>query len=126
MRTMYETVWTFHTARFVVTLDVAGEDMTPEDGMCFEDDIAFAREGGWHWFQARVRVGLAHDPDQPRYYGDDEIDVELGSDYLGGCSYHSLQDFIAPVEGGYFRDMVRCAIDEARKTLARMPDVRAD
>lgn len=102
----YETVWTFSTANFTISLAVADEDMDPADSMEFPEDIAFAQQGGWHWFQARIQVT----------FGDD--DKVVGSDYLGGCSYHSLADFIAPGPNGYFRDMVRAAVAEARATMA--------
>jgi hypothetical protein len=113
--THWETVWTFNTARFVVTLDIAPEDMPPEDGLCFDDDVAFAREGGWHWFQARVQVAF-HDVRNPAKWAVTR-DRVLGEDYLGGCSYHDLEGFKS---GGYFRDMVRSAITEARGTVRRI------
>lgn len=107
----YETVWTFNTARFTVELSVAPEDMSPHGAFSEQDDVEFALEGGWHWFQARVQVLMD-------VAGSDEQRL-LGADYLGGCSYHSLKDFIRP-GSGYFRDMVGEAIREARGTLARM------
>lgn len=101
--TQWETVWTRSTPRFTVALDVTDEDFDPADSLERDDDIEFAREGGWHWFAARVRVLWNHDV--------------IGEDYLGGCSYNSLDDFIQP--GGYFRDMISEAISDARKTVSR-------
>lgn len=111
----YETVWSFNTDRYTVNLDVADEDMSPADGMQFDEDIEFASEGGWHWFQARVQV-VFRDDANPRNWAV-QRDQVLGEDYLGGCSYHGLEDFKT---GGYFRDMVGTAIDEARSKLERM------
>lgn len=102
----WETVWTRSTERFTIALDVTDEDMDPADSFQSDEDIAFAREGGWHWFAARVRVLWGHDV--------------IGEDYLGGCSYHGLADFIQP--GGYFQSMVSEAITDARRTVARFRD----
>jgi hypothetical protein len=113
----WETVWEFKTARFAVTLAVTDETDDPADSFECDEDIAFAREGGWHWFAARVQVTF-RDSDNPKHWAVTP-EVVLGRDYLGGCSYRSLSDFIAPGPG-YFRDMVREAIGEARGTLARM------
>lgn len=101
----YDTVWTWSTANYTISLGVADEDMDPADSFEFDDDIAFAREGGWHWFCARVQITFG------------ESDEVVGSVYLGGCSYRSLQEFIAPGPG-YFRDMIREAVREARQTMA--------
>lgn len=95
-----ETVWQFRTKHFRVALEVCPEYDPPEDFLEFPEDLEFAREGGWHWFCARVTV---------------ECDgILLAEHYLGACSYHGLADFKA---GGYFRDMVREVIAEARKAL---------
>jgi hypothetical protein len=92
--------------------DAAPEDMDPADSFDREEDIDAVRSGAADWFQARVRVTLDGQ--------------EIGTDYLGGCAYASASDF---VEGenrdGYFRDMVRQALQEARVTLAKTPKMRA-
>ena len=41
--------------------------------------------------------------------------VPIGSDYLGNCVYHSLDDFMQP--RGYFIDMVREAFRDAREWM---------
>lgn len=117
MTTHWETVWSFDTERFNITLAVADEDDSPQGHFSEDDDVAFAMEGGWHWFQARVQV-MFRDEHNPKRWATQRDDV-LGEDYLGGCSYHDLEDFKS---GGYFRDMVREAISEARGKLARMAD----
>jgi hypothetical protein len=45
----------------------------------------------------------------------------VGEDYLGGCVYATERDFM---QCGYFRDMVRCAIADARRHLASRPQLR--
>lgn len=62
---------------------------------------------------------------------------ELAADYLGGCIYadiHEFRDHIGLAAkskadgknyGSYFPQMVRQAIEEARKTLATFPKLRA-
>lgn len=43
--------------------------------------------------------------------------IELGTDYLGGCCYESVEQFIAL--DGYYPDMVNQALAEARANLIR-------
>ncbi len=111
----YETVWSFDTARYRVELGIAPEDGDPSDRFDDERDVAFASRGGWCWFQARVRV-VFRDENNPKRWSV-QRDVVLGEDHLGGCSYHDRADFM---RDGYFRDMVRSAVDEARGKLERM------
>lgn len=106
----WETVWTFSTARFDVTLAVTHEECDPAGQFQYDDDVAFAREGGWHWFSSRVQVKFRDG-------------LVLGDDYLGCCSYLSLADFIRPGPG-YFRDMVREAIRRARERLGAMRNIK--
>ena len=108
----WENIWSFKTDRFAVTCDVTPEDMHPRETFEFQEDIDAVLDGRVDWFMARVRVTLDG--------------REIGTDYLGGCAYIRATDF---VEGqnrdGYFRDMVRTALSEARQTLANMPALRA-
>ena len=121
-------IWRFETARYAVTCHALEEDMPPEDSFEFDDDIAFARSGDpAAWFCTCVRVV------------NKETGLELGCDYLGGCSYRSFDDFVGGHrEGGpgsrnclatkarnivvchSFPGMVRQAIDEARATLDKL------
>lgn len=121
-------IWRFETAHFVVTCNAEEEWDDPEGHFGFEEDIEFARQGGAAWFAASVHVWLKPDPAAPCYAGDPPGE-ELGSAHLGGCSYHSFAEFVggrtgwkrgAKVSGrDYFGDMVREAINEARRALAR-------
>jgi hypothetical protein len=110
----YETAWEFRTKRFRVALEIEPEDMDPADSFQFQDDIDAVRNGAVEWFYARVAV-----------YLDGE---RIAWDGLGGCAYESVRDFYTShrihKEGNYFTDMVRQAIDEARKVLCNRPIVR--
>lgn len=98
----WKTVWTFKTDHFCVKFEV-----TPD----YDADLSFDETGEvadrinrglFDCFVARIAV---------QFEG-----WTIGEDYLGACIYESPQDFIGD---GYFRDMVRIAIDEARKEFAK-------
>ena len=101
----YENVWSFGTARVRVAFDVAPED---DLDLSWDDDGSVAaglNSGLYCAFVARVTV---------------DIDgQEAGCSYLGGCIYKNPSDFIGD---GYFRDMVREAIGEARRFEASRPE----
>lgn len=99
----FEEIWRFETARCAVIFDV-----TPEYDLDLSwDEHGFAAEGlesgNLCAFVARVRVLV-----------DGE---EAGVDYLGQCIYESPSDFIDT--SGYFRDMVREAVSQARRYASR-------
>lgn len=128
----YETVWSFETANFLVTLDVAPEEMDPADSFEFEDDITAVRDGRVEWFQARAAVWLV------------ESGAMIGADYLGECAYENIRrDFVeshwrAPADSrntlamraqnraacDYFPGMIRAAIEDARRAVALVPKLR--
>lgn len=123
---MYETVWSFDTARFTVALELAPEDMPPEDCFDLSEDVEAVHNGDVEWFTARVAV-----------YKDGH---EIGTDYLGGCAYRTVEEFytghrdkdpmnrnssiMRAAKGNncaichYFPDMIAQAIADARNTLA--------
>lgn len=104
---MYETVYTFKTARFTVTLAVAPEYETPDWDDC-EAEIEKINAGELAWFVARVKI---------------ECDGrEVGVDYLGGCCYESVDQFR---RDNYFYAMVRSACRQARRAIANPPKLRA-
>jgi hypothetical protein len=103
--------WSFETGRFFVGFYAEPEEFDPADSFDDESDIAAVREGRVEWFCASVRVFLK-----------DEMSIrwrEVGADHLGGCAYERVSDFYTSCRDGYFRDMVRLAVAEARATLAR-------
>lgn len=98
----WENIWSFKTAQFRVDFDVTDED----DLDLSWDDDGSTREGlesgEYVAFVARVQVTYAG--------------RVVGSDYLGNCIYESPQQFRKQMDG-YFPDMVRVAVAEARKDL---------
>jgi hypothetical protein len=108
-----ETVYTFKTARFALELAIEPEYNYMPD-WDFESDeerdalIERIETGRTLWFVARVRVLLDG--------------REIATDYLGGCGYNTIEEFR---RDGYFYDMARSAIKDARATLRNMPHLRA-
>ena len=102
----WQTIHTETRDGFEVVLSVAPETDDPRGH--FDDDGETAQaiaDGRFDWFVARVEA--------------QRDGVTLGTDYLGACCYESPQRFVAESEG-YYADMVKQAIDEARATLARL------
>lgn len=103
----YQEMWRFETARLVVLGYAGQEDLDPVGA--FDDDGETARdiqEGRVEWFCASVIV-CNRDGDV------------LGRDHLGGCAYENASDFFKAEKRGYFGDMVRVAVAEARVEIAR-------
>jgi hypothetical protein len=134
--------WRFDTPRYTVAFWAEEEDMAPEDGMEFPEDVEFARQDDpAHWFCAFVGVFKSTDPslhDDDNWYGCVSYSV------LGGCSYNSFREFYAGHRQGgpenrnclatkarnvavchYFPDMVRQALSEARSHEIRNTMVAA-
>jgi|SRR6185312_2272160 len=122
-----DALWTFETARFAVEFHAEPEDLDPADSFEFPEDIEFATSGDpEHWFGAAV------------YVRDKATGEIIGRDYLGACSYNSFLEFYTSHRGKdpenrnilamkarntvichYFPDMVRQAIADARRSVAR-------
>lgn len=109
--THWETIWSFKTARFRITCDVTPEDSDPADHFFFEENVKAIRSGALDWFIVRMCVTLDG--------------YEIAADYLGGCAYKSAHDFAHKCRNDYFRDMVRDAVQQARRTLTNAPKLRA-
>jgi hypothetical protein len=110
----FDRIWKFETQQFKIELAFGPEYDAPDWDFESEEERAELYEkindGRLSWFCARVRV---------LWNGQ-----EISADYLGGCCYESVEDF---KRDGYFRDMVRTAISEARdyfKTID-LPKLRA-
>ena len=128
---MEDFYWTHKTNRFTVAFRVEPETMDPADSFQFDEGIESVRSGSVEWFIAIVEV----------YGTDNEL---LGSDYLGGCAYKTIREFISQhrdrdamnrnssimraargqntVICHYFPDMVKQAIADARLTIAKRSD----
>jgi hypothetical protein len=121
------TIREFETRNFKVIVD-AVEDIDTDLSFDKDGEVCKGLESGKYVaFCARVRV-LLHGK-------------EVGTDYLGGCIYESLdafqdhravgyenelrrQDGETGRCGSYFHDMIRAAIAEARKSVADLQTVR--
>lgn len=111
----YEPVWTFKTARFVVTYAV-----TPDYDLDLSwDEDNSTREalesGELQAFVARVSVTFDG--------------RNVATDYLGECIYKTPMEFIDHrgsngAHGSYFTDMVLNAIGQARATIRNMQTVK--
>lgn len=117
----------FRTANFTVIVDALPED---DLDLSWDEDGSVAEgidSGKYVAFVARARVIM-----------DGE---EIGSDYLGGCIYESLESFMDHREcgrenrerarkgetgrcGSQFSGMISEAINEARKHLAKIQRVK--
>lgn len=106
---MWETVWTFKTARCCVELAFAPDDDIDLSWDETGKTRANLESGLWQAFQSCVTVTIDG--------------VECGVDYLGGSIYERPLDFIdhrgmnAGGYGSYFSSMVRGAISQARKEM---------
>lgn len=105
--THYETVHTENFAGFEIALSIAPEDMAPdwdfESEEDREDTLRKIDNGTLLWFVARVTASRKG--------------VALGTDYLGGCCYGSVQEFL---QDGYYTDMIDAAVKEARETISEL------
>ena len=106
--TNYE-VWRFETKRFAVVFCAEPEhdtierfDLTPAEMSAIYDSI---ERGDLVWFCAVV------------YVVDRTTREVFGWNTLGSCLYKTYERFREP--GGYFADMVREAIQDARKDIHR-------
>lgn len=110
MSCTWETMWTFKTRNFTVKWQIspcADLDLSWDDTGETAENI---NSGLWTAFDSRVAVF---------YRG-----RVVGEDHLGQSIYENPEDF--RTEGGYFPDMIRNAIAEARAEMLRdMPYIRA-
>jgi hypothetical protein len=103
----WETVHEEDFAGFHIKLEITSEDYAPDWDFENEEDrletLQKIENGSLLWFVAKVSASRKG--------------IELGSDYLGGCCYSSIQEFL---QEGYYVDMIDSAIAEARKTLEEL------
>lgn len=120
---MSETVWTFNTRQFRISLELS-TSYEPYDGDDEDGEVQRKLDAGVYvQFDSVVRV--IHR----------ETGAELGFDSLGGSVYENPNNFWSehrglgayacrkegePICGAYFPDMVREACREARKHVAEL------
>ena len=92
---------------FEIVLSIAPETMEPDWDFETEEERQelFERinNGSLVWFVAKVTAS--------------KNGIELASDYLGGCCYESISEF---VKDGYYSDMVQNTISEARNAIIKL------
>jgi hypothetical protein len=91
------------------TIECLDEDIQPSESMEFQDQIDYVinqYNNGNEWAWCCVKVTA-------------EYKGIKGSDYLGGCSYNSKEDFMSD---GYYADMKIQAYDELVKELESLND----
>lgn len=98
-----QTLWTFHTRNFRVELACEPESY-PDLSWCDPETQDEIDRGLLECLVYRVRITGPGG-------------AELGTDYLGGCVYRDAGAFRGD---GYFRDMVREAVTQARRNLYRL------
>jgi hypothetical protein len=92
---------------FMIRFYVAPETQDPVGA--FDDDgetAAAIREGRFEWFIAKVTAS--------------RNDIELADDYLGGCCYESVRDFVR--DDDYYADMRNQVIAEARAAIKKLTE----
>ncbi len=87
---------------FTINTYVEPEMYDPADEL--DDEIVESiKAGRLEWFRVMVTAN--------------KVNVELGSDLLGGCCYESFEDFLGCE---YWSDMVETAITEAREIIEEL------
>ena len=92
-------------AGFRIDFYATPDDTDPRDLFDVDADeiCRDINEGRLEWFVAKVTASREG--------------VTLGEDYLGGCCYESVSDFL---QDGYYTNMIDNAVAEARATLERL------
>jgi hypothetical protein len=111
--THFESVYKETINGFEIDLSVTPENQAPD--WYFENDeqrdelYEKIDNGDLLWFVARVTAS--------------KNGIVLGTAYLGGCCYESINDFIN--EGGYWDDLVAEATTEAQAKIKLLTEVTA-
>ena len=90
---------------FTIRFFAAPEDIDPAGQFHDPQDVADILEGRLARFVAKVTAS--------------KLGVELASDYLGGCAYRDVSDFVRE-SGGYYDDMRNAVIKDARNTINQL------
>jgi hypothetical protein len=111
----WETMWTFHTPNFSVSWQITPDDDCDLSWDETGETTEKVNDGTYQCFLSRIVV----------YFKG----LDVGNSYLGGSIYENPAEFRDHIGtkgkyGSYFRDMVREAITEARRTVGKMQSVR--
>ncbi len=95
----------FEQDGFIICFEALDEDRTERQH--------FVKECGWSEkdFRAYQRKQCAWFCAKVSAWKDGE---EMGVDYLGACSYDTVEDFYTKYKDDYFKDMVNEALHEAK------------
>ena len=114
MTDYYETVHSETVAGFDIVFSVGPEYMEPdwdfENEQDRRDTLDRIERGDLAYFVARVQAF--------------KNGILLATDYLGGCCYDSVKQFID--HSDYYGDMVERVVGEARKTIAKLCETLGD
>lgn len=94
----------FEKDGYLITFEAEPEEISARRHFikeCGWTEAEFRKIKDFAWFCAKVSA-----------YKDGE---EMGSDYLGCCSYKTVKEFYTTYKNGYFADMVANAITEAKQ-----------
>lgn len=95
------------------------EDVSPYDKFETEDakkTIEEIESGKWVYFIAKVTAKIDGEKDDP-------YNLELATDYLGGCVYESYEDFYTIYKDECYSDMRDTVLEEAKKELKNLKKV---
>lgn len=113
-RNNFGVIWSCRTANFEVYLKLDEEYGYKYDGDDEDGTIQLGLdEGDLVAFSASVEV-----------YADEWPDLCIGVDHLGGSVYRDGETHKF-IHDGYFKDMLKEACDDARRTINNMPKLRA-
>jgi hypothetical protein len=90
----YETIWSFNTAQFRVTLAVAPCQDDPADSFCTQEDIDAVHEGRVEWFDARPRPGKRGRVTPPRQYGANPGAIAMSNKYTKHVERHDHTEIV--------------------------------
>lgn len=100
---------------FEIHLEILDEDTSPDNLIDWksseerEEFFSKLESGKLYWFCAKVSAKKA--------------DIELAAEYLGGCDYKSISDFL---KDNYYHDMREEVINEAKEKIKKLNEVQND
>lgn len=101
-----ENIPLFEREGFIICFEAEPENLSARYHFikeCGWTDAEYRKIKNFDWFCAKVSA-----------WKDGE---ELGTDYLGACSYKTTKEFYTKYKNDYFADMVNAAITEAKRKL---------
>lgn len=108
MRTYYEEVQRETFEGFEIVFSAAPEDSAPDWDFESPEDEQQVRDnidtGAYMWFVAKVECK--------------KLGIVLATDYLGGCYYETLEDFVTAND--YYADMRATVIELAKATIHKL------